>query len=300
MRAHWLLAAVLGCGHRELPILAAPSGPAVASPIALAAATSAGPHALTFSPWDGVYVRVSGEGAQLAWARTLTRGVSVVIHDSVAQATTSSPGGVWRFQMSDENKSYPFALDPPARDGLPWRVVFDAMNVEFDQRVGQLEARLRSHLVEGASFVRLDQNKLGPAGPIDDARTRDAITVLEHGLVRMDLPDGHGACAIDALMPTLDGENKPLPSPLPAEGALGAVSYTMLKVDEGCKGRSLDAEARGVDGGVRFFLDRTGSVAGLLVIGYMYSELFVGPHVSRVDLERMGRAARDELEHQAE
>jgi hypothetical protein len=43
-------------------------------------------------------------------------------------------------------------------------------------------------------FVRLDQNKLGPAGPVDDALTRDTITLLEHGLVRMDLPDTHG-CA---------------------------------------------------------------------------------------------------------
>jgi hypothetical protein len=107
-------------------------------------------------------------------------------------------------------------------------------------------------------------------------------------------------CAIDVLMPMLDRDDKPLPSPLPGDGALGSVPYTMLKIDEGCKGRSLDTEVRGVDGGLRFFADRSGSIAGLLITGYMYSELFVGPHVSRVDLERMGRGARDEREHQAE
>jgi hypothetical protein len=53
---------------------------------------------------------------------------------------------------------------------------------------------VRSHLAPGMRFVRLDQNKLGPAGPVDDALTRDTITLLEHGLVRMDLPDTHG-CA---------------------------------------------------------------------------------------------------------
>lgn len=299
MRCGLLLGVVVACAPPAQPVGAVAPAPHPAE----SAAAGAPAPALAFAPWDGVYLLRSGESSHaFAWMRTLGSGVSFAIGPFVARSTAATPDGGRRLRVVDGDRTYGLALRPPGRDGLPWSVSIDGETIRYEQHVGPLEAPVRARLVEGARFVRLDQRNLGPAGPLEDALTRDVITVLPRGLVRMELPDSHGAasCAIDALMPTLDDDGKPLPSPLPPEGALGVVAYTMLKVDEGCSGRSLDADASGIDGGLRLFADRTGWIAGALVVGYMYSEVFVAPRVSRVDLERMRRAAQEEMEHQAE
>jgi hypothetical protein len=299
-RACGILAALTGCSHGAVP-LRADSRATVAAPTAPLASRE--PPALTFSPWDGVYFRLPGGAPgsdSPALVRTLPHGVSIVVGHDGTTSTTATSGGGWAFQMTEGKETYALLLKRPEHEGLPWHLGVDGMNVDYEQRVGALEALVQSHLVVGERFVRLDRNKLGPAGPLEDALTGDAITIMEHGLVRTELPDGHGICTIDVLIPAFDPGNKPLPSPLPADGALGSVSYMMVKLDPGCRGRPLDGATRGLDGGLRFFADRTGSIVGVLSIGYMYSEIFVGPHVSRVDLERMGRAGQDELENQAE
>jgi hypothetical protein len=302
MRAPWILAAIMGCGPGATAPRADPRVPAVTPPASTDAPLAR--PALSFSPWDGVYVPVSigGAGSNApAWlVRTLTRGVSIVVGHDAISSTAPTSGGGWKFEMTEGKQTYALALDPPGRDGLPWRVVVDGTNLEYEQRVGALEARVRSRLVVGARFVRLDRKKLGPAGPLDEALTHDAITVMEHGLVRTELPDSRGGCDVDVLIPALDDANRPQASALPPEGALGSVTYILGKIDEGCRGRALDAEAHGIGGGVRFFADAAGAIAGALVIGTMDSELLVAPPISRVDLERMSRATQDNLEHRAE
>ena len=217
-------------------------------------------------------------------------------------ARDALPGGGWRLRMTDGGDDEGFVtLRPPAREGAPWRIAAESAPVAYEQRVGPLEARVRATLLQGQRFVRIDERRLAPGAAVDTAFTRDVLTVLDHGLVRMELPDGHGAaCVVDALLPAVDDHGAPVPSPLPSAGSLGIVTYSLGKMGHDCDEFDADSPARGSDGGARVFASAGGHVPGVLVIGYMYAELFVAPSVTRVDLEQMARATRDESGRQAE
>jgi hypothetical protein len=88
--------------------------------------------------------------------------------------------------------------------------------------------------------------------------------------------------------------------PLPPEGAIGIVYSTLYKVAERCSDVVPDADARGVDGGLRMFAARDGRVLGVMLVGYMFAELFVAPGVTWADLDRMRSATNAEVGHQAE
>lgn len=278
--------------------------PVVLPPVA--ASTPAKPPAVpTFAAPDGVYVQVGvdagPERSPVAWVRTVPRGVALSIGPLSGRAETASPGGVWRMRVVDPDETAMVTLRPPEQVGAPWRITVDDSPVAFEQRVGPLEARVRGQLLVGQRFVRLDQERLSPDAAVDDAYTHDVITVLEHGLVRLELPDGHGAaCVVDALMPLVDEHGVPAPSPVPDVGQLGVVPYALPKLHENCDDLPPDDDAHGSDGVAYAFADAGGRVAGLLVASYMYAEIFVAPGLSRADLARMERAARTELEHQAE
>lgn len=282
----------------------APSAPVMLPPVE-ASPLPTPPAVTTFSPRDGVYVRLgtdAGASTFVAWVRTTPRGVSVSVGPFSGHADAVSPGGVWRVRMSDGAEGANMTLRPPVDGTGPWRITTDDAPFAFEQHVGPLEARVRSRLLVGQRFVRLDQNRLSSDAGIDGAYTRDVITVLEHGLVRMELPDSHGAagCVVDALMPLVGEDGVPVPSPLPATGDLGVVSYGMPKVREDCDDLSPDAGTHGDDGAARFFADVNGRVAGVLVLSYMYAEIFATPGLSATDLARIRRAARAEMERQAE
>jgi hypothetical protein len=212
------------------------------------------------------------------------------------------PGGGWRLRMTNAGDDEGFVtLRRPAREGAPWRIAAESAPVAYEQRVGPLEARVRATLLEGQRFVRIDERRLAPGAAVDTAFTRDVITVLDHGLVRVELPDGRGAaCVVDALLPAVDDHGAPVPSPLPSPGSLGIVTYGLGQMGHDCDEFDPDAPAHGSDGGARVFASADGRVSGVLVIGYMYAELFVTPSVTRSDLARMGQATRDESGHQAE
>jgi hypothetical protein len=91
----------------------------------------------------------------------------------------------------------------------------------------------------------------------------------------------------------------PVASPLPAAGALGVVRYAMPKVG-GCDDLDPDARSHGADGNAFFFATRDGRIPGLLMVSYMYAELFVAPDCTRGDLAMMARAAKEAMEQQAE
>jgi len=286
-----------------------PQAPVTRSAIATAArssrpASQAAP-APTFAPWDGLYVITgadAGVGQPTAWVRTLTTGVSLAFGPFVATASGApGPTGL-RATIADDGETHALTLAPPAQAGAPWRIVFDGTPIGYEQHVGELEARVREHLIEGQRFRRIDQRNLSDTGPIDAAKTNDVLIVLPHGLVRTELPDSprSAPCFVDALVPMTTEAGAPLASPLPAPGALGVVRYTMPKVKESCDEVDPDAQAHGNDGGAFFFATRDGRIPGLLMASYMYAELFVAPDCTRGDLATMTRAAQDALEHQAE
>jgi hypothetical protein len=244
----------------------------------------------------------AGVGRPSAWVRTLTAGVSLAFGPFVATATGApGPAGL-RATITDDGETHALTLTPPAQASAPWRIIFDGISIGYEQHVGELEARVREHLIEGQRFTRIDQRNLSSTGPIDAAKTNDVIIVLPHGLVRTELPDTPRAapCFVDALVPMASEAGAPLPSPLPAPGALGVVRYAMSKVKESCDAVDPDAQANGNDGGAFFFATRDGRIPGLLMASYMYAELFVAPDCTRGDLAMMARAAKESLEQQAE
>lgn len=243
----------------------------------------------------------AGVGQPAVWVRTLTTGVSLGFGPLVTTLAGTPGAAGLRGTVSDDRETHGLTLSPPAQTGAPWRIVFDGTPIGYEQHVGELEARVRAHLIEGQRFTRIDQQNLSADGPIDAAKTNDVLVVLPRGLVRTELPDSPRAapCFVDALLPMTSEEGAPLASPLPAPGALGVVRYTMAKVSD-CSDADADAPAHGADGGAFFFATREGRVPGLLMAGYMYGEIFVAPGCTRGDLETIARAARQELEHQAE
>jgi len=288
-----------------------PQAPVTRSAVATTAAPSAKPPASpappgpTFAPWDGLYVVTgadAGVGQPWAWVRTLTTGVSLALGPFVVTAAGAPGAAGLRASMTDDGETHALTLTPPAQAAAPWRIVFDGIAIGYEQHVGELEARVREHLIEGQRFTRIDQRNLSATGPIDGAKTNDVFIVLARGLVRTELPDTPRAlsCFVDALVPRITEEGAPLAAPLPATGALGVVRYTMFKVKEGCDDVNVDAPAQGADLGAYFFATREGHIPGLLVLGYMYAELFVAPDCTRGDLAMMARAAKESLEQQAE
>lgn len=244
----------------------------------------------------------AGVGEPAAWVRTLAKGVSIAIGPFVATAAgTPGPGGL-RATMKDEGEMHAMTLAPSAQPGAPWRIAFDGISIGYEQHVEPLEAIARERLIVGQRFTRIDQQGLSATGPLDAAKTHDVLIVLPHGLVRTELPDTPRAlgCFVDALVPMSSEEGVPLAAPLPAPGALGVVRYVMPKVKEDCNDVDPDAPAHGVDGGAFFFVSRDGRIPGLLMQGYMYSELFVAPDCTRGDVAMMMRAAEEALAHQAE
>ncbi|HTQ47556.1 MAG TPA: hypothetical protein VMI75_32595 [Polyangiaceae bacterium] len=285
-----------------------PQAPATRSAMATAAPSSRAPPpaapAPTFASWDGLYVITDTDagGRSTAWVRTLTTGVSLAFGPFVVTASgVPGPAGL-RTTITDDGGTHALTLAPPAQAGAPWRLVFDGASIGFELHVGELEARVREHLIEGQRFTRIDQSKLAATGPIDAAKTNDVLVVLPRGLVRVELPDSPRAapCFVDALVPMTTDAGAPFASPLPAAGALGVVRYAMPKVTGNCADVDPDAQAHGNDGGAFFFATRDGRVPGLLMAGYMYAELFVAPDCTRGDLATMTRAAQEALERQAE
>jgi hypothetical protein len=263
------------------------------------------PGAPTFAPLDGLYLLTGGNtrsAHSIAWARATPHGVTVSIGPFTGTAHDALPGGGWRLHLANGGDDGGFVtLRPPAREGGSWHIAAASAPVTYEQRVGPLEARMRATLLQGQRFVRIDERRLAPGAAVDTAFTRDVVTVLDHGLVRVELPDGRGAaCVVDALLPAVDDHGAPVPSPLPAAGSPGVVTYSLGKMGHDCGEFDPDAPAHGLDGGVRVFASTDGHIPGLLVIGYMYAELFVSPSVTRSDLAQMGKAARDESGHQAE
>ncbi len=292
-----------------LVVACTPQAPVTRSAMATAAPSSRPPSpgapAPTFASWDGLYVITgadAGVGEPTAWVRTLTKGVSLAFGPFVAAAAGApGPAGL-RATITDDGQTQGLTLAPPTRAGAPWHIVFDGTPIGYEQHIGELEAHVREHLIEGQRFTRIDQRNLSPTGPIDAAKTNDVLVVLPHGLVRTELPDSprSAPCYVDALVPMTTEAGAPLASPLPAPGALGIVRYTMPKVKESCDDVDPDAQAHGNDGGAFFFATRDGRIPGLLMASYMYAELFVAPDCTRGDLATMTRAAQDALEHQAE
>jgi hypothetical protein len=266
---------------------------------------AAAPPGPTFAPWDGLYVITgtdAGVGQPTAWVRTLTTGVSLGFGTIVAKASGApGPAGL-RATVTGDGETNALTLAPPAQAGAPWRIVFDGVSIGYEQRVGELEARVREHLIEGQRFTRIDQRNLSATGPIDAAKTNDVLVVLPRGLVRVELPDYPRAapCFVDALVPMATEAGAPFDSPLPAAGALGVVRYSMPKVKEDCEDVDPDAQGHGADGGAFFFATRDGRIPGLLMASYMFAELFVAPDCTRGDLATMARAAQEALEHLAE
>jgi hypothetical protein len=205
-------------------------------------------------------------------------------------------------KVTDEGDTYTVTLTPPAQPAAPWRIVIDGMSIGYEQRIGELEARVREHLMDGRRFARIDQRNLSPTDPIDAAKTNDVLVVLPRGLVRVELPDTHHAlsCFEGALVPLTTDAGAPYASPLPAPGALGVVRYGIATVKEDCDDVNPDAPATGAGGGAFFFATRDGRIPGLLMVGYMYAELFVAPECTRGDLAMMARAAKEAMEQQAE
>jgi hypothetical protein len=279
-------------GH-SAPTTAAPSSgsPSQAAP------------APTFASWDGLYVLIgAGAGHSTALVRTLTTGVSFAFGPFIVKASDApGPTGL-RATITEEGETHALTLAPPAQAGATWRIVFEGDPMGYEQHVGELEASVREHLVEGQRFTRIDPRNLSPTGPMAAAMTNDVLVVLPRGLVRTELPDSprSAPCFVDALVPLMTDAGAPLASPLPAAGALGVVRYSMSKVKEDCDAVDPDAEAHGNDGGVSFFATRGGRIPGLLMASYMYAELFVAPDCTRGDLATMGRAAQEALERQAE
>jgi hypothetical protein len=288
---------------------APPKGtPATAAPTAsaLPAASGASPRPApgpTFAPWDGAYVITgadAGVGHPMAWVRTLSSGVSLAIGTfATTAAGTPGPAGL-RATITDDEK-HPLTLTPPAREGAPWRIVFDGESIGYEQHVEPLEAVVRGRLVAGQRFTRIDQRNLSATGPLDAAKTHDVLVILPRGIVRTELPDSPGAapCFIDALVPMTSEQGVPLAAPLPAPGALGIVRYGIAEVSS-CEDANPDATAHGNDGGAFFFATRDGRIPGLLMASYMYAELFVAPDCTRGDVAMMIRVAREALEQQAE
>ncbi len=287
-----------------------PTAPARRSPVATPAAPASAPPTgaaagPTFAPWDGLYVLTgadAGVGQPAAFVRSLTTGVSFVSGPFVTKMAGTPGSAGLRATLTDEGETHALTLAPPARAGAPWRIVFDGISIGYEQRVGELEAVVRAHLVVGQRFTRIDQRDLSPTDPIDAAKTHDFVAVLARGLVRTELPDSPRAapCFVDALVPLTTEEGAPLASPLPAPGALGVVRYQMGKVKEDCDDFDPDAQAHGADGGAFFFASRDGRIPGVLLVSYMYAELFVAPECTRGDVAMMARAAQEALEHQAE
>ncbi|HEY8089980.1 MAG TPA: hypothetical protein VIF09_19095, partial [Polyangiaceae bacterium] len=211
-------------GRVSLPAVAAGTQPP--SPAAV----------LTFASADGVYVLVgsdAGVSQLVAWVRTMPRGISAAIGPFRGHSEVSSPGGLWPMRVANGSDGAAVTLRPPDRDGAPWRITADDLPVAYEQRIGPLEARVRARLFVGQRFVRLDRQRFEPDASIETALAHDVITVLERGLVRIELPDGPGlSCGIDALMPLVGENGVPLPSPLPPAGDLGVVDYAMPKVSQ--------------------------------------------------------------------
>jgi hypothetical protein len=300
-----LAAAVLVVAHGAA---CTPATPPRGTPVAAPAESHAPPPAPapgpTFAQWDGLYVVTgvdAGVGQRTAWVRTLSASVSLGFGPFVATAAGTPGAAGLRATVSDDRETHAMTLTPPAHTGAPWRIVFDGMSVGYEQHVEPLEALVRERLVVGQRFTRIDQQNPSATGPIDAAKTHDVLMVLPRGIVRTELPDSpHAApCFIDALVPMANEQGVPLPSPLPAPGALGVARYAMSKVSD-CEDANPDAQGHGNDGGAFFFATREGRIPGLLMASYMYAEIFVAPECTRGDLAMMVRAAQEALEQQAE
>ncbi len=269
------LVACARASHVQLPESPLPRPPVVA-------ATSA---ALSFSPWDGVYLPKRRDGT-FTWVRTRAEGISMWGGvDAEFKANTRTRDGGWILQILGSEDT--LTLVPPLGGGA-WRMTRQSIDETppDDQRVEPLEARVRARLAVGDRFVRWDRRRLARAA-------HDVITILERGRARTELLDGPKGepCIIDAMGPALLENRDPRPMPLPDEGSLGVVYWKLYRTAAECPEPYPDPDHLGEDGEMRMFADREGRVVGI-VLAYAPGEVFVAPNVTQTDVDAMTQHKR--------
>ena len=291
------LAAACGQPRATAPVVSLPT-------VAAAVHDAAAPESSrTFAPWDGVYVVRGGDPGKTpepAFVRTLSHGVALTLNNTRVRSEGRPSEGPVAFHLAEDGRTYTLTLSPPPRDGEPWALGLtmgppppnpQGADTSWQQRVSEADRRMRDKLLVGAQFRRVDEHALESDAGLSTGLTHDTLTVLPHGLVRMDMPDSRfQVCVVDLLVPLVDRPNS----------EPGIVRYAMAKVEEDCDDKALDGPEHGGDGAAFFFTHADGEATAVYCVAYMSAELFVGPKATRAEFEALLEAANRDLENHNE
>lgn len=167
----------------------------------------------------------------------------------------------------------------------------------LDQIADPFLGRIFGRLGAGAVFHKLDR---------DGHPTFDAIAVSEGLHAKIELGDPTPRCMTGVLLadPTANGSRIASFTPLqPKANEVGERMFVFLdrRGADGCTplGPELTTSFS-MGSGVRLFADADGTPIGVLLVGYMYAELFVADGRTRADVERLLPMLEEETSKQAE